>query len=135
MDMLQSKHLSLIESTINASAMRHKVIANNIANVDTPNFKRSEVLFEELLNQEMNGESSLVGTRTHSKHLPIGPGQPYGIEATIRVDGSTSLNNNQNNVDIDYEMALSAKNQLKYNALIQQMNHELKMFRTSIGGR
>ena len=45
----------------------------------------------------------------------------------------TSMNNNNDNVDIDYEMALLAQNQLHYNALIQQLNHEITMLR--IGNR
>jgi flagellar basal-body rod protein FlgB len=45
------------------------------------------------------------------------------------------MNNNSNNVDIDREMALLAKNQLSYNLYIQQMNHDVKMMRTAIEGR
>jgi flagellar basal-body rod protein FlgB len=45
------------------------------------------------------------------------------------------MNNSLNNVDIDTEMSLLAKNQLRYNVMIQQANHELKQFRTALEGR
>jgi len=45
------------------------------------------------------------------------------------------MNNNGNNVDIDREMSLLAKNQLVYNLYIQQVNHDIKMMRTAIEGR
>ncbi|MFD2670109.1 flagellar basal body rod protein FlgB [Marinicrinis sediminis] len=131
MDLLNTRHLSLIESTLDASALRQKVIANNIANVDTPNFKRSDVKFEQLLAEQMNGGQTLTGMRTNERHIPIGNiGLP---QQNVEVDQSTAFNNNGNNVDMDYEMALMAKNQLRYNTLVQQMNHDLKMIRTAIG--
>jgi flagellar basal-body rod protein FlgB len=77
-----------------------------------------------------------VGNRTDARHIKIGSSsneQP--IRAQITVDQSTSVNNNYNNVDIDSEMSLMAKNQLYYSTLIQQMNHEFKMTRTAIDGR
>ncbi len=45
------------------------------------------------------------------------------------------MNNNGSNVDVEREMALLAKNQLKYNSYVQQINHEITMLRTAIDGR
>ncbi len=53
----------------------------------------------------------------------------------IITDESTSMNNNENNVDIDREMSLLAKNQLSYNLYVQQINHDVRMMRTAIEGR
>jgi flagellar basal-body rod protein FlgB len=126
---------SLMERSLDASALRQKVIANNIANVDTPYFKRSDVQFEELLQNEMNGSSeSVVGKRTDPRHFYIGSSSP-NVEPQIVVDNSTAINNNMNNVDIDYEMSLLAKNQLRYNVLIQQVNSEFRNLHTVLGGK
>ncbi|GIQ65289.1 hypothetical protein PACILC2_38570 [Paenibacillus cisolokensis] len=45
------------------------------------------------------------------------------------------MNNNLNNVDMDREASLMAKNQLLYNAYVQQVNHEIRMLRVGIDGR
>lgn len=50
-------------------------------------------------------------------------------------DGSSSMNNNQNNVDADREMSLLAENQLRYNSYIQAVNEQIRMMRTAIEGR
>lgn len=132
MFLLDKPDFRLMERSLDASALRQKVIANNIANADTPFFKRSEVKFEDLLQQEMNG-SSLEGKRTDPRHFYIG--RPADVAPQVIQDSGTSINNNLNNVDMDYEMSLMAKNQLRYNVLIQQVNHELKKLRTAIQGR
>jgi flagellar basal-body rod protein FlgB len=121
--------------SLEASALRHEVIVNNIANVDTPKFKRSTVRFEDLLKQELNGfKSSFKGNRTDARHLDIGS-MTKPATAQIVQDQSTMMNNNENNVDIDYEMSIMAKNQLYYNTLIGQVNHEIKLTRAAIDKR
>ncbi|AEI44347.1 flagellar basal body rod protein FlgB [Paenibacillus mucilaginosus] len=133
MNILNKPGFNLLERSLDAAALRQKVIADNVANVDTPNFKRSDVRFEELLQQEMNG-GGLVGRRTNAKHIPIGQASSAGTPQIVQ-DSQTMMNNNLNNVDIDYEMALMAKNQLRYNVMVQQVNGEIKKLRTAIGGR
>lgn len=125
-----------MEGALQAAEMRQRVISNNVANGDTPHFKRSEVLFEELLEQTMgNQQGQLIGKRTNQKHIAIGAASSSLSVPKVTTDETTSMNNNENNVDIDREMSLLAKNQLSYNFYIQQINHEVKMMRTAIEGR
>lgn len=124
--------LQMMERTIDASTFRQKVISNNVANIDTPYFKRSDVAFEDLLQQELKTQM-IEGYRTDSRHIPIGQ-KTASIEPQIVTDEKSLMNNNYNNVDIDYEMSLLAKNQLRYNVLVQQVNHDLKMYRTAMNG-
>lgn len=137
MGLFQSTSFNLLERSLDATALRQKVIANNIANVDTPNFKRSEVHFEQLLQNEMNTltTSGFRGYRTHEKHIQIGLPHSSQIEAEVHEVDKSVINNNQNNVDIDAEMSRMAENQLNYNILVQQLNHHLRLTRTAIGGR
>jgi flagellar basal-body rod protein FlgB len=134
MNLFKSASFNLIERSLDATALRQKVTANNIANADTPNFKRSEVKFEQLLQNEMNS-SRINGFRTNHRHFEIGLPGSSKVAAQIHTDESSILNNNKNNVDIDAEMSQLAKNQLNYNTLIQQISHQLKQTRTAIGGR
>lgn len=133
MDLLNSANFNRMERTLDAAVLRQKVSANNVANIDTPNFKRSDVVFEELLNQQMN-QKSFVGKRTNPRHIPIGSSGD-SAETKIVQDTSSVMNNNLNNVDIDAEMTLVAKNQLRYNVITQQVSHDIRNLRTAIGGK
>jgi len=84
----------------------------------------------------MNPQSKLSGARTDSKHLPIGRDRDtQEPDLQILTDNSTAVNNNFNNVDIDYEMSQMAKNNLRYNVLMQKLNGELRNLRQAIEGR
>ncbi|WP_127495835.1 flagellar basal body rod protein FlgB [Paenibacillus glycanilyticus] len=135
MNLLNGTSFGRLEGALKAAELRQGVVANNIANVDTPNFKRSEVLFEELLSQEMGGQTVLQGKRTNEGHIPIGRTSGIVPTAQTQTDNLSEMNNNENNVDIDREMSLLAKNQLSYNFYIQQINHDVKMMKTAIEGR
>ncbi|MGM0880885.1 MAG: flagellar basal body rod protein FlgB [Bacillota bacterium] len=137
MNLLNGAAFGRMVGALQAAEMRQRVISNNVANSDTPHFKRSEVLFEELLEQSMGGNQPghLTGNRTDQKHISIGTGASVMPKAMVITDETTSMNNNENNVDIDREMSLLAKNQLSYNLYIQQINHDVRMMRTAIEGR
>ncbi|SDT45694.1 flagellar basal-body rod protein FlgB [Paenibacillaceae bacterium GAS479] len=119
-----------------AAESRQQIISDNISNADTPQFKRSELVFEELLAEQMNesGRRSLEGTRTDKRHFEIGPSN-HIPDSKLVTDETSVINNNGSNVDIDREMALLAKNQLRYNSYIQQINHEISMKRMALDGR
>lgn len=105
-----------------AANLRHEVISDNIANVNTPAFKRSSVVFEDLLAKELNLDSDgnkLQMVRTHDRHLPMA--EFRRAQAVIERDDHTLMRVDHNNVDIDVEMADMAKNQLYYNSLVSQL--------------
>ena len=119
---MNSSNFDYLGRGLAAATMRHEVISNNIANVNTPNFKRSAVNFEDLLAKELhldNDDRRLDMVRTHDRHLPMAlPGQ---VHAVIEEDGTTTMRVDNNNVDIDIEMAGLAKNQLYYNAMTTEL--------------
>ena len=108
----------VLEKALDASILRNEVIANNIANVDTPDFKRKAVKFEEMLRNAVNtsgGENGNVD----------------GVEPEVYTDlANLSYRSDGNNVDIDTEMADMAKNTMKYNVLISQMNSKFRDLKT-----
>ncbi|MFD0711265.1 flagellar basal body rod protein FlgB [Paenibacillus sp. GCM10027626] len=135
MKLLNSPAFNRLEGAISASEMRHRVLSNNVANDDTPNFRRSEVLFESLLEGQLGtGTPMLTGRKTDVRHMSIG--RPLSVpSAQVTTDKHTIMNNDGGNVDIDREMALLARNQLNYNLYVQQLNHDVRMVRTAIDGR
>ena len=120
--MLNSANFDYLSRGMQAATMRHEVISDNIANVNTPKFKRSYVNFEDLLARELHLDDDklkLQVVRTHDRHLPVpfhGKAQPV-----IELDDSTTMRVDHNNVDIDTEMANMAKNQLYYNSMATQL--------------
>lgn len=135
MNLLNDISFQRLQGALDASNIRQRTIADNIANADTPYFKRSDVAFEEMLQEQMNGDMPVLkGKVTDSRHFVIGPSSSIPTPV-VNMDQSTSMNNNQNNVDVDKEMSLLAENQLRYNAYIQQVNEQIKMMRVGIEGR
>ena len=119
---MNSSNFDYLGRCLAAATMRHEVISNNIANVNTPNFKRSAVNFEDLLAKELhldNDGRRLDMVRTHDRHLPMA--LPGKVHAVIEEDGTTTMRVDNNNVDIDIEMAGLAKNQLYYNAMTTEL--------------
>ncbi|SDF38776.1 flagellar basal body rod protein FlgB [Sporolituus thermophilus] len=114
--LVSSPHVKVLERALAAAALRHKVISNNIANVNTPGFKRSEVHFEEHLKQALTGKSGL--SRTHQRHLAA---KSDDLSIEIMAVTNTAFRADGNNVDIDFEMAEMAKNNIYYDAVAQQL--------------
>lgn len=130
---LESSNLNYLPRAMTAANLRQEIIANNIANVNTPNYRKSVVEFEELLARELYGEDDkkLKMVRTHDRHLP--PEQlPYHAEPTISVDHGTIMRADDNNVDIDIEMASLAKNQLYYNAVATELSGHVSRLKNAI---
>ena len=124
-----------MERGLSAANLRHEVISDNLANVNTPNFKRSEVVFEELLAKELYGDDDkgkLQMVRTHDRHLPFKKFER--AEARVDRDDTTVMRVDNNNVDIDMEMASLAKNQLWYNAMARSLGGHISKLKSVMQG-
>lgn len=119
----------LIKSGLKASDVRSKTIANNMANINTKNYKRFNVVFEENFKNQNSSELELK--RTNSAHF-ASDSSPYGDNISIEQDNSTSMRNDGNNVDLDIEKVNQAANTLKYNALITEINNKFNNLKTVI---
>lgn len=123
-----SETYSLLKKGLDASSLRSKITANNIANINTKGYKKYSVSFEENLNKSID---SLDLKTTDEKHIGD---ITENSDISIQQDKSTSLRQDGNNVDIDNEMANQAANQLMYNALISQVNSRLSLERYVVNG-
>ena len=131
---LNSSNFDYLPRAMTAATIRHEVIANNIANVNTPNYRKSVVNFEDMLAREIYGEEpdgKLKMIRTHAKHLPHTP-LNFRAEPTIVQDNSTIMRVDDNNVDIDIEMATLTKNQIYYNAVVTEMSAHVARLKNAI---
>ncbi len=131
--LLKSTQVSVLEKALGAASLRHKVISNNIANVNTPKFKKSEVSFEDQLELAMSAGKPAIA-RTHTRHLPIKSTGITNVEPTIHTITTTSFRSDGSNVDIDSEMAGLAKNSIYYDAVAQQINKYFAGIKSAISG-
>lgn len=138
-----SPNINVLENALKASSLRHRVISNNIANVNTPFFKRSEVHFETYLKEYLDAkekgnaseqDNKLAMVMTNSRHLgqlPDERHEPF-LGATVRTVDDLTMRTDGNNVDIDVEMAEMAKNTIYYQASVQRLKGYLSSLRTVI---
>ncbi|HEX7065286.1 MAG TPA: flagellar basal body rod protein FlgB [Bacillales bacterium] len=117
--------VSGLEGALDRTSLREKTITQNIANVDTPNYKAQQVVFREEF------EHALRAHRTNPRHLEFSTSSQV---ANVQPKNNTAFNNNGNNVDIDREMAALAKNQIEYNAFITRLNSEFKQLNLVLRG-
>lgn len=107
---------------------RNKVITHNMANVNTPNYKRKIVTFEEQLKKSIS-TSKIALEKTNDKHIGIGTNRFTPI---ITEDKTLSYRIDGNNVNIDLEAADLAKNSIMYDALIKQVIGEFDKIKNVI---
>lgn len=107
--------MGALVKTLDRAALQQKVTAQNIANLNTPGYKRSYIKF----NEEMN-KAKLSLWRTNPGHML--PGGAQAEELRLQVESDTSMRSDGNNVDLDREMLDLVTNQLRYNTLIQTIS-------------
>ena len=123
--------MDIMQKGLSASWMRNAVIRNNIANVETPGFKASEVEFESIFARAVE-EKGFVGTRTHVRHIEIGRGDLSTITPRVHQQQGLSMRMDGNNVDIESENVRLAQNSLYYNTLMEKLNSEIRRLRMAI---
>ena len=111
----------LIKEGLDASSLRSKVIANNIANLNTKDYKAYYVSFEDNLKKSIDDVELKT---TNEKHIKD---DNASSDITVEQDLTSSMNQDGNNVDVDNQMANQAANNLMYNALISQVNSRISL--------
>lgn len=116
--MIDNHIIDMIEASLNVSALRHKLYSANIANVDTPGYKKYRVSFEDMLKEALrNG------------------GEPLKVRPEVFRVTWTSFRNDGNNVNLDEEVVLINQNFLRYQALSQFARWFFDQYYTVLGGR
>ena len=118
-------YINVLDRAADAAWQRNEAISNNIANVDTPGYKRQDVAFESVLQQALgNNRYEAMDDKVANVNLSRLRGRAYVDYAnySYRLDG--------NNVDIENENVMLAENQLKYQGLISSINQEFTNLKT-----
>lgn len=123
---------TVLEKTLDAASLKQAVIADNMANVNTPGFKRAEVAFEEELRAALSRRPGVRLVTTHPGHVRAGKPDLANLSPSICREMQTSLRNDGNNVDIDAEAARLATNTLVYTAVARCVTSRFGMLRSAI---
>ena len=126
---LFSNTIQSLESAVAHSSLKQKVISNNIANADTPNYKAKDVKRTESFSDLLS--ASLAANKTDRRHFDF-QGQAGG--SSIITKNDVQYNNNGNSVDIDQEMSSLASNQIYYNAVTELIGSKFQSLQNVIRG-
>jgi flagellar basal-body rod protein FlgB len=134
---LFDKRFVSLEKSLDNYTKRAELLANNIANVNTPKYKRKDIQFENFLDKALNDDGrSIVGKRTDEKHFNIGfdsqlemlSGEEFEEKATI-------MRNDGNNVDIEKEKVEQAKNNIRYQFASNRISQNFNILKSVIKTR
>lgn len=123
--------MNTLEKSLDYSTVKNRTISDNIANIDTPNYKAKDTVFKEALDDALH--NTIETKRTHNAHYTFN--SPTKSIRTF-TKKNTMYNHNGNNVDVDKEMAELAKNQIYYQSMIDRLNGKFNKIQTVLrGGR
>ncbi|MDD3315503.1 MAG: flagellar basal body rod protein FlgB [Syntrophaceticus sp.] len=117
--MLFNSITGVMERALDLNWIRQQLISNNIANVDTPNYKRMDIDFKSSLFKALD-EQSVTQAGTDA------------VKTEFVVSDDLTHNNDGNSVDIEKEMAEQAVNSLQYALLTRLVSDQLGMLKTAI---
>ncbi len=135
-DIFQRSGLDLLKRSLDAYTLRQKVIAENIAHAETPDYRTRSVDFEARLNKAMSLSRPGEGVTmqgNNGRHLP--QNQPSLPAALIRPDSDRALDNGVNDVNMDLEMAALAETSLRHKMVTRILSMRYQNLRNAVRGR
>jgi flagellar basal-body rod protein FlgB len=129
----------MLEVAIRGTVLRHNLISNNIANVDTPGYQAVDVRFENLLRRVLTGEiepdrlDMTPKTGRPALRLAGLSAEEDGVELVLEPGEELRLDGNT--VDIDREVTKLAQNLIMHNAFVKLLNAKYRILKTAINGR
>lgn len=121
-------NVGTLKAGLDAAWLRNEVISNNIANVDTPNYKSSSVSFESAFKKAL-AQDGIKNKQTREGHITF---SNASAQPTVIKDTNTTYRMDGNNVNIDAENVELAKNQIYYSTLVQQLSSEFRKLKMAI---
>ena len=122
--------IGILSRGLDASMLRHNILADNIANIDTPGFKRSDVSFQVELQRALAPASRIEMIRTAKRHFETEPTRdPMKVRPRVYAETDTWTRNDLNNVDPEVEMAHIGQNTMYYQVLTNRISSKFRTLR------
>lgn len=106
---------------------KQEITADNIANVDTPNYRKKHISFEETFRKKLQGASEAKNPEIMRRAIQSSRYQIYERSDTARIDG--------NNVNMDVETTTLARTTMHYQYLLQSVNSDFTRLKSVIKGQ
>lgn len=126
MDSIFNSNFDTLKTALDVQLKRQELHAENIANAETPGYKKKYVAFEEYLQQS---KMKLKMNTTNRRHLSSSPSV---VQAKQIMQDNTSITNDENNVDIEMETTEMVKDALRYQTLSRLMSANIDRYNTVI---
>jgi flagellar basal-body rod protein FlgB len=123
-----------LERAMDVAATRAEVLSQNIANVNTPHYKRRDVDFPAVLAETVARNQKPLA-RTNPRHFAFGGGMTSLPPSRIVVQSGTTERFDGNNIDVEFEMAQVAENSMYYQSLAAMWKKEMSKMKMAIEGR
>jgi flagellar basal-body rod protein FlgB len=127
------QELDFQSQALKLRAFRQQLLASNVANADTPNYKAVDINFEQEL-QRIAGKNagSLKLETTNKNHLQANAGNTLGAQVLYRTN--TEANIDGNTVNLDVERAKLAENAFRYENTVRNISGDFRTLTTAIRG-
>ena len=120
--------IGLSAKALDYSMLRHKVLTDNIANIDTPGFKRSDVSFVSELKRALDPPTRIEMSRISARHFDTEPTRDIDrINPNVYAELDTWTRNDKNNVDPEVEMANMAQNTMYYQTMSDRFANRFRV--------
>ena len=129
-----SQTVSILEKTLDLGSKKHNVIASNIANMDTPDYKAFDLVIEKELQKVTGKGNSISLNKTNKAHMQSERSKADGVSVVIDDTQGLSLRGDGNTVDIDKQMGNMAENTLMYKAAAQMIYRKFQGLKSAIQG-
>jgi flagellar basal-body rod protein FlgB len=114
------QEIAFVRTALDLRARRQEMLAANLANADTPNYKARDIDFSAALKAAMGSSSSLSMSRTHAGHLPPTSGDAGAADKHVRYRAAVQPSLDGNTVDTDVERAHFTENAMHYQFLLDR---------------
>ncbi|ADC71441.1 MULTISPECIES: flagellar basal body rod protein FlgB [unclassified Thioalkalivibrio] len=134
MSLSLDKAMGILPEAVNVRAKRMELLASNIANADTPNYKARDIDFRSVLQAAAGEGGNMPMASTHQGHIGAGGagGANGSMETLYRVPSQPSLDGNT--VDPQLERAAFAENSLQYQSSLEFLNRRVSGIRDALRG-
>ena len=119
---------NILEDSLEYRAQRQKIIASNIANINTPNYKEKDLVFEDLLKDNQKSNDLQLKT-TNPNHISSFNQSKTKEKYKVVTTNNTYEQNDQNSVDLDKQMSDMAKNSIMFNAINSSIKKDASWFK------
>ncbi len=126
--------VSLLEKSLNLRSLQHRVLASNIANMDTPNYKAVELAVEKEMKKKSDDAPGIQLVRTRPNHIPPRQNSANHVNLQTARPPKFSLRGDGNTVDLDRTMGKLAENTILYKTAAQIISKKFNGLKNAIKG-